>query len=123
MSRCLGILERAVAACIKQCKQRDTQKDDLYIASGQEPPPTVVQVSAWGVCVHINPIPVNIQGWKRPTEAQLKAAKRAMHSFARKFPEYGVMSGKGGRGNLRLYERSDRLSAMWAKLACQAAAM
>ena len=49
----------------------------------------VVLVSAWDVCVHLNPIPLNPQDWTRPTEAQLKSAKRAMHSFVRKFPEYG----------------------------------
>jgi len=42
-----------------------------------------------------------------------------MHSFVRKFPQYGVMSGKGGRGRLCLYERGDRVSAMWARLNSQ----
>jgi hypothetical protein len=71
------------------------------------------------LCMSGRGSPVNMQDWKRPTEAQLKAAKRAMHSFVRKFPEYGVMTSKGGRGKLCLYERGDRLSAMWAKLASQ----
>lgn len=119
MSRGLGILERSVAACIKRCKQRDAQEDAYYIAAGQEPPASVVQVSAWDVWRHLNPLPLNPRDWTRPTEAQLKAAKRALHSFAGKFPEYGVVSGKGGRGKLCLYERSDKLSAMLAKLNSQ----
>ncbi|HZZ23240.1 MAG TPA: hypothetical protein VFE60_12000 [Roseiarcus sp.] len=80
----------------------------------------VVQVCAWGVWRQLNPMPMNPQDcWKRPTEAQMKAAKRALHSFVRKFPQYGVVSGRGGRGGLYLYERGDKLSAMWAKLNSQ----
>jgi hypothetical protein len=40
---------------------------------------------------------------------------RAMHSFVRKFPEYGLVGGKG-RGILYLYEVADPLSAFWARL-------
>jgi hypothetical protein len=118
VSRGLGTIERAVAACIKRCREPNADAN-LYTQMGKEPPAPVVHVTAWGVCVHLNPPPVNIQGWKRPTETQLKAAKRAMHSFVQKFPDYGVMSAKGGRGRLCLYERGDKLSAMWAKLASQ----
>jgi hypothetical protein len=114
MSRGLGIAERAVAACIARCKRRDAQKDAVYICAGEEPPPTVVNVTPWGVCIQLNP-----SSPSRPTESQLKAAKRAMHSFVRKFPEYGLMISKGGRGHLCLYERGDRLSAMRAKLTSQ----
>jgi hypothetical protein len=38
-----------------------------------------------------------------------------VHSFVRKFPQYGLISGVG-RGRLALYERRDELNAMWAKL-------
>jgi hypothetical protein len=120
MSRGLGVTERAVAACIARCKQRSARTDAFYTAAGQELPKKHVHVSAWAVCMQINPLPPGeLREWKRPTEAQLKAAKRAMHSFAQKFPEYGVVSGKGGRGRLYLYESGDKLSAMWAKLGSQ----
>ena len=81
------------------------------------PPPNVVHVTAWRVCGEIKPY--ELKDWKPPTEVQLKAAKRAMRSFARKFPQYAVMAAKGGRGRLSLYERGDKLSAMWAKLSSQ----
>jgi hypothetical protein len=57
--------------------------------------------------------------WVIGTGTQVKAAKRAMNTFVRKFPEYGLMTPKGGRGKLTLYERGDKLSAMWAKLSSQ----
>jgi hypothetical protein len=50
-----------------------------------------------------------------PSRSQLNSAIRAMHSFVRKFPQYGLISGVG-RGRLAIYERGDELSAMWAKL-------
>jgi len=40
---------------------------------------------------------------------------RHVHSFVRRFPQYGLISGVG-RGRLALYERRDELNAMWAKL-------
>ena len=45
--------------------------------------------------------------------------QRAMHSFVRKFPEYGLIGGKGRAGGLYLYERNDPQSAMAAKLRAQ----
>lgn len=129
MSRGLGTLERAIFACIEKCR-RPNYDADLYVEMGQEPPKPVVQVSAGSVCREANPPTADAKAiaskclaeGKRPpeaprlTEAQWKAAKRAMHSFVRKFPEYGLMAPKGGRGRLLLYERGDEMSAMWAKL-------
>jgi hypothetical protein len=114
VSRGLGLIERAVAACIAGCK-RSNDHADLYIQMGAEPPPPVVHVTAWGVCVQLSG---NTWDSKRPTEAQLKAAKRAMHSFVRKHPQYGVAVGRG-RGTTCLYEQGDRMSAMLAKLNSQ----
>jgi hypothetical protein len=119
MSRGLGVMERAVASCIAQRKQRSAREDAFYAATGGEPPKKIVNVSAWDVCMHINQPVIRSLDWKRPTEAQLKAAKRAMHSFVRKFPEYGLMTGKGRGGKLWLYGRGDKLTAMWAKLKSQ----
>ena len=61
MSKGLGIMERAVAACIERCKRRDVHAD-LYVEMGKEPPPTVVQVRAWEVCVHLNPDIGHLEG-------------------------------------------------------------
>jgi hypothetical protein len=119
MSRGLGVTERAVAACIARRKQRSSREDAFYAATGGDPPKKYVNVSAWDVCMHINQPVISSRDWKKPTEAQLKAAKRAMHSFVRKFPEYGLMTGKGRGGKLWLYERGDKLTAMWAKLKSQ----
>ena len=75
----------------------------LYVQMGEEPPKGVVQVSARDLWFDINNPGYSYQTHethrpaKDPTEAQLKSAKRAMHSFVRKFPEYGVMAPKGGR--------------------------
>jgi hypothetical protein len=113
MSRGLGVLERAVAARIADCKRRDPERDAIYATLGHEPPPAPVHVSAWDVCK-------SIDSEATPTEVQLKAARRAMRTFVRKFPEYAVFSGKG-RGRVELYERGDQLSAMWAKLSSRAA--
>jgi hypothetical protein len=132
MSRGLGTLERAIIACIEKCRQPNYHAD-LYVQMGKEPPKPVVQVSAWGVWAQSHPPTATARAITskclaegkrppeapRPTEAQLKAAKRAMRSFVRKFPAYGLMVPKGGRGRLLLYERGDEMSAMWAKLKSQ----
>src|SRR6187401_1804044 len=47
------------------------------------------------------------ESWRwEPSNAQRKAMTRALHSFVRKFPEYGLMGGNG-RKTLILYERAD----------------
>src|SRR5262245_31847446 len=51
----------------------------------------------------------------QPSRANQKAVLRAMHSFVRKFPQYGLMGGKG-RKSLYLYEKADPISVMWAGL-------
>jgi hypothetical protein len=50
-----------------------------------------------------------------PTNAKRKAAIRAMHSFARKFPQYALMGGNG-RKPLMLYDRDDPISVRHAEL-------
>lgn len=49
------------------------------------------------------------------TPTQRSSVLRAMHSFVRKHPEFGLMGGKG-RSNLYLYRKDDPLSEVWAKL-------
>lgn len=50
-----------------------------------------------------------------PTNAERKAAIRAMHSFVRKFPQYALMGGSG-RKPLMLYDRNDPISTRHAEL-------
>ena len=106
MSRGLGTLERAIIARIEKCRRRDAEEDGYYAQTGAEPPTKPVLVTAGALWFDINNPGYRYQTHEthRPakgaTEAQLKAAKRAMHSFVRKFPQYGVMSAKGGRGRL-----------------------
>ena len=50
--------------------------------------------------------------------AQRKAVSRAMHSFVRKHPQYALTGGQG-RKRLYLYEPSDPLSTMWAKMSVE----
>ena len=107
MSRGLGAMERAVAKAIAQCRKRDEGRDAILAAHGQPSAPRPVLVTPRNVC-----------DAKPPSRAQLNSAARAMRSFVRKFPQYGLISGVG-RGRLTLYERGDELSAMWAKLNSQ----
>jgi hypothetical protein len=104
-------MERAVAKAIASCRVRDEVSDSARSALGQPPDRPVVMVTPWSVCKTVTGPEA-----ASPSRAQLNSATRAMHSFVRKFPEYSLVSMKGGRGRLALYERGDELSAMWAKL-------
>jgi hypothetical protein len=108
-------MERAVAKAIAKCRKRDPYIDELVERMGGAPKPHPVMVSPGDVCVTALPPERTSASISR---AELTSAKRAMHSFVRKFPKYGLISG-GGRGHLALYERGDDLSAMWAKLNSQ----
>jgi hypothetical protein len=112
MSRGLGVLERAVAKAIARCR-KDYGVDDIHVTLGMKPGPKPVMVTPRHVCM----ILCAIDG-EKPSPTRLRAATRAMHSFVRKSPQYGLISGTG-RGRLALYERGDELSAMWAKLNSQ----
>ncbi len=75
-------------------------------------------VSAWNVMVDCFPqtaVPGMMSGRFVNEKAARKAAVRAMHSFVRKFPQYGLMGGKG-RSKLYLYDRTDPISVRWAQL-------
>ena len=52
--------------------------------------------------------------WK-PMPAQRKGVVRAMHSFVRKHQQYALAGGQGHR-ELYLYDTTDPVSVMWAKL-------
>jgi hypothetical protein len=100
-------MERAVAKAIARCKRRDAARDELVVRMGGSPEPNPVMVRPRDVCMVTEPDHVS--------RSQLNSAARAMHSFVRKFPQYGLISGR----RLALYERGDDLSAMWAKLNSQ----
>jgi hypothetical protein len=109
MSRGPGKIERAVFELIAEQTKRNEQKDESFAAAGQELSPRPVCIFP-GMVAH--------KAFKTDarflTRSQRVSATRAMHSFARKFPRYGLLSSKNGR--LALYDREDKVSAMWAKL-------
>ena len=83
MSRGLGRLERAIAATIERQRQahrevRVTVGDIVWVAYPHR----------WVKGDFVDPNP--------PPRAHLVAAHRAMHSFVRKHPEFGLIGGKGG---------------------------
>src|SRR5229473_1210393 len=81
---------------------------------GEKP---TVHVSTWHVmdCFPKASRPGFAWGGFVNEKAARKAAVRAMHSFVRKFPQYGLMGGKG-RSKLYLYDRTDPVSVRWVLL-------
>jgi hypothetical protein len=60
--------------------------------------------------------PVCLSSWDFAYDvAHRKAVLRAMHSFARKWPQY-ALSGGNGQKPLVLYEPASELGALWARL-------
>src|SRR6516164_8400398 len=79
MSRGLGRLEQAIAATIERQRQvRVTVGDIVRDAYPHR----------WVKGDFVDPDP--------PPRAHLVTARRAMHSFVRKHPEFGLIGGKGG---------------------------
>jgi hypothetical protein len=100
MSKGLGHIERAIADRIERAK-----------ASGTRPrTPVCVRTSDVLFVYHRPPYPEGKWIWRpeEATPAQRKAAVRALHSFARKHPQYALTGGKG-RKELILYEPADPL--------------
>jgi hypothetical protein len=102
MSKGLGRIEREIAREIE------------HMTTGQFPLP--VRVTTWNVAVEFAPrtnagMPT---GW-RPSAALRKAAVRAMRSFVRKHQQYALTGGKG-RKQLILYDATDPVSVIWARL-------
>ena len=100
MSRGLGRIERCI---FDEVNRRDPSVEKL-----------TVHLHSWELAMNYMPSHVWCADWT-PSRSQRKAVARAMHSFVRKFPEYGLVGGKG-RGILYLYEIADPLSAFWARL-------
>lgn len=124
MSRGLGRWERAIWAIINKTKSKELPSGASYKSS--------VVIYPWILCTDTlncydsnnrwspKPAKLYIDRWTPPTASELEAARRAMHSFVRKFPRYGLISGKGRAGGLYLYERDDPVGAMRALLLSQA---
>ena len=81
MSRGLGCIERAILAII----EGDDAYEERYAA--EDLARAVYQPETPG---------------RRPTQSEHVAALRAMHSFARKYPNQFVLTGGKGRGPLWL---------------------
>ena len=98
MSRGLGKIERAIVSCTSPLEAMRTLPG---------PPGPGLRSYTWaeGEAHH---------AWK-PTMAQSKAVTRAMHSFVRKHQQYALTGGQGRRA-LYLYDATDPLSAMWARV-------
>jgi len=104
MSKGLGRIERVIQKQIE-----DDQKREMP-----------VKIGSWRV-IHDTFHPPDGNGdpeiyranlrWS-PTRAQKLTVVRAMHSFVRKFSEFGLLGGKG-RHRLILYDRTDRWSVAW----------
>jgi hypothetical protein len=97
MSRGFGKIERWIGPEIARGKAR--------------PKPTAVLIPSKSLAYHY---PHSDRDWK-PSGSQRRAVVQAMHSFVRKFPQYALIGGQGGK-QLYLYEPSDPVSAAWAKL-------
>jgi hypothetical protein len=100
LSRGLGRIERRIVAQIEQCRRGGP--DDLK----------VVQVHSWEIAHYEYATNYSLD-WE-PTHAQRVAVARAMRSFVRKFPQHGLIGGKGHK-MLYLYDRDDPLSVRWAE--------
>ena len=79
--------------------------------------PLPVQVSSWHIAHALYAPPPTgrpSDSWDA-TPAQRKGVVRAMHSFVRKYQQYGLMGGQG-RKRLYLYDAADADSVAWARM-------
>jgi len=127
MSRGLGRIERAILASIASSKrmasnrtEKHTKVVEAAIAAGNVQQPGIslkddgssVHVTAWTLAHEcFGPHP-HEWGWM-PSRSQIKACTRAMHSIARKFPQYAIIP---RRGRTVLYETADPVSVLRAKM-------
>jgi len=129
MCRGLGRIERAILASIASSKQMAINRTKKYrkvveaaIATGGVQRSCVslkddessVHVTAWTLaheCFRPRP---HKWGWT-PSRSQIKVCTRAIQSIARKFPQYGIILGRGRKG-IVLYEIADPVSVVRAKM-------
>src|SRR5512132_1793023 len=107
MNKDLGPIERHIAAEVAKAKTSPrTDRPTLLLSS------RTLACS----CPHFDR-DLSERQW-RPSAPQRQAILRAMHSFVRKYPQFGVIGGQGRKG-LYLYEPGDPLSALWAKMSLE----
>jgi len=125
MSRGLGRIERAILACIasskqaaiKQTKQRckvieaAEQSSAVYI--GPQDATSSVHITARMLAYECFASRPHTWGWM-PSHSQIKACTRAIQSIVRKFPQYGIVPGRGNKATV-LYEIADPVSVRHAK--------
>jgi hypothetical protein len=107
MSRGLGRVENHIVSEIAKHEQ-----PDRFGRVGKTP----LCITSWEVAWAYHPgyaTSDGAWGWT-PTRAQRKAAIRAMHSFVRKFPRFGLIGGQG-RAMLYLYDTTDPKSLHFAR--------
>ncbi len=107
MSRGLGRIERAILARIassKQVAKAEVLKDDE----------SSVHITAWRLAYECFEPRPDKPGWT-PSRSQIKVCMRAMHSIARKFPQYAITPGRGPKA-IVLYEIGDPVSVLRAKV-------
>jgi hypothetical protein len=116
MTRGLGRIERAILANIASSKRNaaigagQVERADVSLKDDD----SSVHITAWTL-VHecFGPRNALESGWT-PSRSQIKACMRAMHSIARKFPQYAIIARRGPKG-IVLYEIADPVSMLRAK--------
>src|SRR5215468_2771847 len=123
MSRGLGRIERTILASIASSKRMAISRTKVIEAAT---PGGVVQSDVLkddASSVHITPWMLahecfeprpHERGWA-PSRSQIKVCTRAIHSIARKFPQYAITPGRGRTG-IVLYEIGDPVSVLRAKM-------
>ena len=108
VSRGLGRIERDIIGKIEGSKQ--------YAAKHNYDTP--VHVTARELAYACFAPQPHVWDWK-PQRTHIKAATRAMHSIARKFPQYAVTA-RRSRRHVVLYEPGDPLGVLWAEMRMEA---
>jgi len=107
MSKGLGRIERAILASIASSKQM--AKSGVLIDDESS-----VHITAWKLAYECFEPRPDKPGWT-PSRSQIKVCIRAMHSIARKFPQYALIPGRGPKA-IVLYELDDPVSVLRAKM-------
>jgi hypothetical protein len=108
MSKDLGPIERHIAAEVAKAKMWPDRDRPVLLLSSR---------ALANSCPVFQRDDGSELKW-RPSAPQRQALLRAMHSFVRKYPQFGLIGGQGRKG-LYLYEPGDPLSARWAKMSLE----
>ena len=128
MRRHLGRIERAILASIAASKRVAINRSRTH-RSVIEVAAAAGSVQGFDIsrmdddsAVHITARTLAYECFGRPHEwdwtpshSQIKVCNRAIQSIARKFPQYGIIPGRGSKG-IVLYEIADPVSVVRAKM-------